>query len=174
MERRENLQCLHHGILEVPQEGRMVQHSVAREALRVPCKLLLSKHVVVLSQRKRGDVDALQSINGLGKTREGKSLYKRTFRKEWKTLFRIKVKQNVELSTTTVPPPENRLITGSLSSFAFSTFISFSTFPERPMTIDGFKCSLIKHLHCSESPSNCTNCDFVFSAMLPQSSTRDR
>ena len=74
----------------------------------------------------------------------------------------MNVRQNVELSTTTVPPPENRLITGSLSSFAFSTFISFSTFPERPMTIEGFKCSLIKHLHLAELQTNDTNFDFVF------------
>ena len=99
MERRENLQCLHHGILEVPQEGRVVQHSVAGEALRVPCKLLLSKHVVVLSQGKRGDVDALEHFaveitapvhQRLGENKGGKVALQKNLQKRAENLVQDK------------------------------------------------------------------------------------
>ena len=56
------LQCLHHGILKVPEKRRMMQHPIAREALRIASKLLLSKHVIVLSQRKRRDVDTIEDF----------------------------------------------------------------------------------------------------------------
>ena len=40
----------------------MMQHSVARKALRVSSELLLSKHIIVLSQRKRRDVDPVEYV----------------------------------------------------------------------------------------------------------------
>ena len=65
-----NLQRLHHHIIIIPQEGGVMQHAIARKAysspraatttLGVACKLLVPKHVVVLSQGERIDTDALK------------------------------------------------------------------------------------------------------------------
>lgn len=65
-----NLQCLHHRIIIIPQEGGVMQHAIARKAyslsraatttLGVACELLVPKHVVVLSQGERIDTDAFK------------------------------------------------------------------------------------------------------------------
>lgn len=149
-----------------------MEHSIAREAysslqeteatLRVSRKLLITKHIVVLPEGKGLHANAVEHLlveltrpvhEGRGKHAVREITLGDERRYYGKTLFRTKVRQKVESSTTTVPPPEKRLITGRWSSFALSTFMSLSTFPDRPITMDGFKWRFTKHLPMSPSPS---------------------
>lgn len=148
-----------------------MEHSIAREAysslqeteatLRVSRKLLITKHIIVLPEGKRRHANAVEHLlveltrpvhEGRGKHAVGEITLGDERRYYGKTLLRTKVRQKVESSTTTVPPPEKRFITGRWSSFALSTFMSLSTFPDRPITMDGFKWRFTKHLSISPFP----------------------